>query len=925
MNLRKLCIFFSALLAATLSLSAKPLESVNINDGLSDHVVNRIFKDSRGFVWFGTGLGLDRFDGNSIKSYPIPGENLNIKRVKAITEGERGEIFMGNASGLYRQTGLTDELEPMFPDRINTSVNALGYVNSTLFAATNTGLFAIDFTKNRMQRYLLNPDVMSSANNLTALHITPSGDVWGASARGLHHFLTDKGEFQHFPFNGVFSPSDIVSIGDTLFVASRGGGILPFIMSKGTRLPLINLGNNIVTAMSVREGLLIASTDGTGVFIIDPATGDALHHLHFNGKTDDLLRSNSVYSVLADDMGLLWVGYYQDGVQYTPLRRDIFTAYHPANSTDTRNMAVRAVAVEGPRKLIGTRDGLFYFDESTGRSASFTMPQLRSNMIFCIAKWGDLFYIGTYNGGMYTFNPATLTLKSFSPAPGFNNNETVFVITPDRYNYLWIGTSDGIYRLSNRPSAGDNLHFSSKNSHLPQGNVYEIFFDSTGRGWMCTEKGIAVWSGTGLSTEGFPAGFVNNQKIRDVFEDKNKRLYFVPDRGDIFTSNLDLTDFRPLTEVAPATNRAATFITDDADGMLWIGSEMGLVRYDGRETLRYFSESDGLPSKVFTLCSPIRDENSDIWMGTTRGLVQLNYDNFRQQATAMRLPDITDITSNGRSVMHRLRRGNKRMRLDLADNENNFTISHANFDYIEPGNQRVEFMLEGVDPSWRMKNGHEKIQYFNLPQGSYLFRIRQAGDPTSETSIDITVRRGVNWAIVASIILILLASVLAFLLIRLRLRARAENLLRIRQEETDRHAAEQAALDEQLKRYRTTRLSDEECRRLHRKLETLMKQEKPYTNPDLKSSDLAEMIGSSAHALSFLFNQFLHKNYYDYVNEYRVAEFKRLVSQPDSSKYTLTAMSQKCGFSSRASFFRHFKNLTGITPADFLKKQKSSN
>ena len=179
MNLRKLCIFFSALLAATLSLSAKPLESVNINDGLSDHVVNRIFKDSRGFVWFGTGLGLDRFDGNSIKSYPIPGENLNIKRVKAITEGERGEIFMGNASGLYRQTGLTDELEPMFPDRINTSVNALGYVNSTLFAATNTGLFAIDFTKNRMQRYLLNPDVMSSANNLPHC-ISPRQAMCGA-------------------------------------------------------------------------------------------------------------------------------------------------------------------------------------------------------------------------------------------------------------------------------------------------------------------------------------------------------------------------------------------------------------------------------------------------------------------------------------------------------------------------------------------------------------------------------------------------------------------------------------------------------------------------------------------------------------------------------------------------------------------------
>lgn len=101
-----------------------------------------------------------------------------------------------------------------------------------------------------------------------------------------------------------------------------------------------------------------------------------------------------------------------------------------------------------------------------------------------------------------------------------------------------------------------------------------------------------------------------------------------------------------------------------------------------------------------------------------------------------------------------------------------------------------------------------------------------------------------------------------------------------------------------------------------------MKSERPFTNPDLKSGDLAAMIGSSAHALSFLFNQYLHKNYYDYVNEYRVAEFKRLVGELDTSRYTLTAMSQMCGFSSRASFFRHFKNLTGITPADYLKSLK---
>lgn len=98
-----------------------------------------------------------------------------------------------------------------------------------------------------------------------------------------------------------------------------------------------------------------------------------------------------------------------------------------------------------------------------------------------------------------------------------------------------------------------------------------------------------------------------------------------------------------------------------------------------------------------------------------------------------------------------------------------------------------------------------------------------------------------------------------------------------------------------------------------------MKTQRPYTNPELKSADLAAMAGSTGHALSFLFNQYMKKSYYDYVNEYRVAEFKRLVAEGDTAKYTLSAMAAMCGFSSRASFFRHFKNITGVTPAEYMK------
>ena len=102
-----------------------------------------------------------------------------------------------------------------------------------------------------------------------------------------------------------------------------------------------------------------------------------------------------------------------------------------------------------------------------------------------------------------------------------------------------------------------------------------------------------------------------------------------------------------------------------------------------------------------------------------------------------------------------------------------------------------------------------------------------------------------------------------------------------------------------------------------------MKDERPYLNPDLKSSELAEMAGTTSHALSYLFNQYLKKSWYDYVNGYRVEEFKHLVGGEDVSRYTLSALSQKCGFTSRASFFRHFKSITGITPAEYMKNRQA--
>lgn len=909
-------LLLTAVGAAMTMAGQRPFMPLTSADGLSDLVVNKIYKDSQGYVWFGTGLALDRFDGVRIKSVPIPGDNLNQKRVKAIADLGNGELYMGNAEGLFHLDRVSMTLERALADKVKGEVNVLLASGGVLYIGTENGLYQFDRQEGRLRQFLLAPDVMSSSNAVTAMVMTADSMLWLSSADALHRFDPKTHAIDSFEAEHLYSITALAAKDSVIYVGTYGNGIGVFDTEKRRFSETLTAGNNIITSLATApENSLLAATDGDGILIYSTDNGEVKHHLKYENSDKALLRSNSVYSIYVDDLNLLWVGYYQDGADYLPNRQEVFEVYKYDGFIDTHSHAVRALDIDGSRKMIGTREGLYYIDEVTGRRAKFSTPKIRSNIIFSIKRIGNRYYVGTYNGGMYVFNPQSLELSDFEPGKAPFVNGSIFCIEQSADGDMWIGTSKGVFRYRD---GKEKDHFTHSNSQLPAGNVYEIFFDSTGRGWICTERGLAVWNGKELRADGFPQGFANHEKVRDILEDSEHNLYFVPDRGHVFRTSLDLTRFETLENASLVNNRATTFLIEDVEGQLWIGSEAGLARYDKKQTLSYFNSSNGLPNKVFTFCQPVRDANGDLWMGNTRGLVKLDFDKFKHLPKLKSLPVITDLESNGRSVSYRVREGKNTYGITLKPEENNLAISYANHDYVDPSDLIVEYYLEGLESDWNVNSGKNQIRYFDLPPGKYRLHLRQGGDSTSETVLDVRIEKGVNTTMVLLIALILLTGGVAVYFYSKHRNNRIIYEAQAAKIEADRLESEKAAEAERQKRYLTTRLSEEECKRLYRKLETVMKTERPYTNPDLKSADLAAMAGTSAHALSFVFNQWLNKSYYDYVNEYRVNAFKKLVEEEGADKYTLTAMSQKCGFSSRASFFRHFKAVTGITPSEWV-------
>lgn len=902
------------------------LRGLSVSDGLSDLVVNALYKDTLGFVWIGTGNSLERFDGIHLRHYPIPGGDEKLKRVNVIAETDGNRLWIGNGMGLWRLNQEQTALDPIVPDRINGAVYSLLYDGkSTLYIGSEKGLFV--YKEGNLEQILPDKNVFSAANAITGLSLDGQGRVWMATKRGLYSLrLSDKKvEAYHNVENDkhICAFNNIARIGPMIYLGTMEQGIISFDTRSGKFEHFVDVGCNIISSLSTDgKNLLYVGTDGNGVHFIATDQRKVVRTMRHQTGNSESLRSNSVYSLLVDRDDMVWVGFYQLGLDYSLYQNDLFATYAFPPYFNSKDIPVRALAINGHEKLIGSRDGLFFIDEQKNRFKSFKSPEMRSGMIFCILFHKGEYYVGTYGGGMYIFNPETLTLRDFRPdeAQPFTKGH-IFCIKLDAEEKLWIGTSRGVYCYKD---GREVAHFTSANSKLPEGNVYEIYFDSTRKGWICTENGMCIWdpSSEKLRTDIFPEGFIHKEKVRVVYEDSGHELYFFPDKGALFVSDLSMNRFRRLQPGTPLEGRDGMFVIEDGKKWLWMGTNDGLFHYDKQDNFVPYNFVDGIPGPVFTLCPPVCDAEGNFWFGNSKGLIYLDVAGMSRKERNFYPVKVTDVHINGRPPVSPITTmENGTPKVELESSQKNVTFRFSDFSYTSPAFMAYEYQLEGEDDGWVAIAGRSEATYYDLSSGSYVFKVRRMGQPESETRMMVEKASAFSGWIAAGIAVMVLLAGGAYYGFRRRGREVVLPVVPVAEEPSA--PVEVKPVSEE--KYKSVKVSPEECKRLAKKLEVVMHRDKPYMHPDLKIADLATAIDTSAHTLSYLFNQYLKRNYYDYINDYRIAEFKRLVNTDEYAKYTLSALAEHCGFSSRASFFRYFKKATGITPNEYIRSIGKNN
>ena len=238
-------------------------------------------------------------------------------------------------------------------------------------------------------------------------------------------------------------------------------------------------------------------------------------------------------------------------------------------------------------------------------------------------------------------------------------------------------------------------------------------------------------------------------------------------------------------------------------------------------------------------------------------------------------------------------------------------ITFATLTYDAPDLMIYEYQLEGYDKEWKTLRGINSIKFSNLPSGEYTFKVRKQMDENSMQSFQIRIRSSLSaWLWLG---IILMGALIGCAIYVIWKKYSGKSTIQIK------------PLHNEDGKYRfNKKISEEEASALIGKLKNYMEQERAFLNPELKLARVAEAVGTSTQTLSQIFNVNLKTRYYDFVNEYRIDEFKRLVKSNENGRYTLKALARLCGFSSYTTFFRAFKETTGITPNEYMQQIEST-
>jgi len=763
-------------------------DQLSVEHGLSQNTIICMLEDSRGFMWFGTQNGLNRYDGKNFKVYKhVVGDSTSLSSnlVQDILEDENGDLWIATWGGGLNKFHTKTERFTRFrhdPNNRNSlsddflltlSKDKKGYI---WIGTTNCGIIKFDPHKGIFTHYAHDPKRSNSLSSIIvrAIYEDRNGIMWIGTSKGLNNFDPKTEKFicyRNDPNDPKsLSHDNVISIIEddrgTLWVATYGGGLNKF--DKSTKSfshfrhklnDASSLSHDAIQTMyrSTSEADVIwIATSGGGINKFDVRNEKFTRFMHDHTNPASL-STNMTTSVYEDISGLIWVGTAGQGIcKYNKAQEKIL--HYKEQPDDPNNLF--------SNHLLG-----IYED--------------KDNRV----------WIGTDGFGLDMLDRQSGIFKHYEHLPADDNSlcsNTIYSIVEEKPGILWISTIDGLARLQVDKDMFLNFKHDPRNpGSISHNIVHQLYVDLSGILWIGTIGGglnKLVLNNNQNPSEVFSCYMndasdpysISNNLVSVIVEDNDGYLWLGTVGGGLNKFDMDAEKFYhyqhdPNNPNSLSHNNINAIYIDSKDD-IWVGTYGGgLNKFDSKaETFIHFFEIDGLANDI--VYGMLEDDRGNLWISTKNGLSKFNpndvdkwgkplpgafknyyksdgfqdneftyfsyFQNSRGELffggvnglnifhpdSLIKNPNIPDIVLTEFSVLNKPAELDSSItiinKITLPHNKNFFSFRFAALDLTTPEKNQYAYKLEGLEADWVYCGNFNFANYTAIKPGNYTFRVK---------------------------------------------------------------------------------------------------------------------------------------------------------------------------------------------------------
>lgn len=749
-------------------------KNINADQGLSSNSINAVFRDHQGYVWIGTNMGLNRYDGNNtqiFKEDPSKSNSLNDNYITSIRQDADGLLWIITKDGAnkfdYYKESVSSDCSQVLAQRNIQSEHLYNVVCGKKFTA-----HFIDKNEIVIYNHTNHKSIKVQKDKPNTVYTCAFFDhnnyLWALDKTcTLYKINSQTGKIearnQHLShLKGTYNNSLFIDKRNNIWITINARRLFLF---NTTNAQLIDFQSTLkqapFNAFPIRSVIednnntIWIATDHGGIFLLNP------FNFNFNCIKEDeknpySISENSITSLFPDQDGAIWVGTFKQGVNY----------FHPLNRRFKTNKIPGATTNNDINCFVEDKDGNIY--------------------------------IGTNGNGLFKYNTKTNSYSSINYNNNININRTIVSLFFDSRNRLWIGTyMDGLYCYEN----GKFIHYLNNNQgpiNLPDENVWSIIEDSNHEIWIGTlNVGLFKFDENLKRFTQFEFDKTKYTTIECSYKDKANNLLFGTTWGIMkITPQGKLNKYFEFHKNKDrfAERNYINSIAQDKNGYYWIATQSGLAVVDNAMKNYHFIAETGIENKTINMV--LVDKKNSIWISTNTGIYKIQISNYNQleniKLNTLRLTKddgLQDNKFNGKSafqtksglllfggtkgfniinphliqadktnrniVLTKLYINNNVIeigdkiggrillekalshsrKITLKHNENTISISFSALNFLHPEKFNFEYQLKGFDDKWiTIDASNPKASYNNLGRGTYTFNVRIKNPDTQDSA-----------------------------------------------------------------------------------------------------------------------------------------------------------------------------------------------